>query len=604
VSAAILPELVPLPVVLPLLVAGVLLAFSKLLPPRAPDVIAVLTTLGVGGLCAGLAAHIGDQPLVYWFGGWTPRDGQVLGISFTVDPAGAALGAFIGLLFTCAFVFAWGYYDEVHAHFHVLMLLFMAGMIGFCLTHDLFNMFVWFEVMSVAAFAVTGYALRSSALAGALNFTVINTIGSYLILGGIGLLYAQGGALDFSALAQAVAKAPDDPVLSAAFALLAMGFLIKAAQVPFQPWLADAHAVAPSPVSVIFSGIMVPLGLFGLARIICDVFAGSPEVRHVVTTLLLGMGALTAVLGGVMALIQRHIKRLLAFSTISHTGIMMIGLASLNQAGIAGLLAYLIGHGLVKGSLFMIAGIIEARCAGIDEIGLRGTGRPIWPVGILMAVGALMLAGLPFGLINAGSEHIAGADHALRHAMAGAMLVGAACTGAAVLRVAGRVFGGFGPVPGEEVRAPTEQEQEKADRPLGLMLSPALLLCALAFLPVQGGQAFLDHAAAMLRQPADIQALVPGSVPEQVVSPSVRQDEEPPGPIQTFGPWVSVELAIVIALYHLTRSLIPRAATGTVDRALRPWIEILQRIHSGLIGDYVAWVVVGLAAFAVACAFA
>lgn len=175
---------------------------------------------------------------------------------------------------------------------------------------------------------------------------------------------------------------------------------------------------------------------------------------------------------------------------------MMIGLASLNQADIAGLLVYLVGHGLVKASLFMIAGIIEARCAGIDEIGLRGAGRSIWPVGIVMAVGALMLAGLPFGLMEAGSERIAGADHALRHAMADAMLVGAACTGAAVFRVAGRVFGGFGPVPGEEERAPTEQEQEKADRPLGLMLAPALLLLALAYLPVQGCQAFLDHAAA------------------------------------------------------------------------------------------------------------
>lgn len=603
-SASILPHLVPLPVVLPLLVAGVLLVFSTLLPRPTPDVIAVLTTLLVGGLCAVLAMQIKEQPLVYWFGGWTPRDGLVLGISFTVDPAGAALGAFIGLLFTCTLIFAWGYYDEVHAHFHVLMLLFMAGMIGFCLTHDLFNMFVWFEVMSVAAFAVTGYALRSSALAGALNFTVINTIGSYLILGGIGLIYAQGGALDFSALAQAVAKAPDDPVLTAAFSLMAMGFLIKAAQVPFQPWLADAHAVAPSPVSVIFSGIMVPLGLFGLARIICDVFPASAAVTHVVRTLLLGMGGLTAVLGGVMALSQRHIKRLLAFSTISHTGIMMIGLASLDQAGMTGLLAYLAGHGLIKASLFMTAGIIEARCGGIDEIGLRGTGRPIWPVGIVMAVGALMLAGLPLGLMDTGGQDIAVAGHAFHHGLAAVMLFGSACTGAAVLRVAGRVFGGFGPVPGEEERAPTEEEREKADRPLGLMLAPAVLLLALAFLPAHAGETFLDHAAAMLRQPADVASLTTGSSPDGVASPLVRQDEGSPGPVETLGPWVSVGLAIAIALYHLARNLVPRAASRTVDRALRPWIEILQRLHGGLIGDYVAWVVVGLAAFAVTCAFA
>ena len=201
------------------------------------------------------------------------------------------MAAFIGLLFAATLVFAWGYFDEVHAHFHVLMLLFMAGMIGFCLTHDLFNLFVWFEVMSVAAFALTGYALRSSALDGALNFTVVNTIGSYLILGGIGLIYAQVGALDFAALGAGVAAAPDDPVIAAAFALLATGLLIKAAQVPFQFWLSDAHAVAPSPVSVIFSGAMVALGLFGVARLTWTVFAAVAGGACTWSrTLLLGMG--------------------------------------------------------------------------------------------------------------------------------------------------------------------------------------------------------------------------------------------------------------------------------------------------------------------------
>jgi len=176
----------PLPVAGSLAIGGLLLMFSRVLPNRVPDVVAVLTTLGVGAVCVVIAVHTADHPLVYWFGGWVPRDGHVLGIGFVVDQAGAAMAAFIGLLFAATLVFAWGYYDEVHAHFHVLMLLFMAGMVGFCLTHDLFNLFVWFEVMSVAAFAVTGYALRSSALDGALNFTVVNTIGSYLILGGSG----------------------------------------------------------------------------------------------------------------------------------------------------------------------------------------------------------------------------------------------------------------------------------------------------------------------------------------------------------------------------------------------------------------------------------
>ncbi len=174
--------------------------------------VAVLTALLAAAAYLVMATQAAQHPLVYWFGGWAPRGGQVLGIGFVVDQAGAAIAAFIGVLFAATLVFAWGYYDEVHAHFHVLMLLFMSGMVGFCLTHDLFNLFVWFEVMSVAAFALTGYALRSSALEGALNFTVVNTIGSYLILGGIGLIYPRVGALDFAALEQGVAAAPNDAV--------------------------------------------------------------------------------------------------------------------------------------------------------------------------------------------------------------------------------------------------------------------------------------------------------------------------------------------------------------------------------------------------------
>lgn len=572
-------QLPPIPVALPLCVAGILLALSRVLPSRVPDIIAILTALGSAILCGVMAAHAADQPLTYWFGGWTPRGDQVIGIDFLVDQAGGALAAFIGLIFTASMVFAWGYYDEVHAHFHVLMLLFMAGMTGFCLTHDIFNMFVWFEVMSVAAFALTGYALRSPALAGALNFTVVNTIGSYLILGGIGLIYTLGGALDFGALGKSVAAHPADPVVFGAFTLLSMGFLIKAAQVPFQPWLADAHAVAPSPVSVIFSGAMVALGLFGIARIVFTIFGASPQVMHVVGTLMLGMGVVSAVMGGVMAMIQRHIKRLLAFSTISHTGILLTGLALLDRGSVAGFLSYLVGHGLVKASLFMVAGIIEALCGGVDEIGLRGAGRGIWPAGIAMMVGALLLGGLPFGLLDSGLAGIAGSAHAWVTVL---ILFGAGCTGAAVLRVTGRVFLGLGPVPGEEERGPTDEEKEKADRPLWLMLTPAAVLLLLSLAPEHLTSGFAGSAAGMLMDPNAVHA------------------KAPPHPPLGAWAWITMGAAILLAAYKLERRRLPSAIRQGLERIGDGPANWLQTIHSGLVGDYVAWVVVGLAAFAVA----
>jgi multicomponent Na+:H+ antiporter subunit D len=585
----------PLPVAGPLAVAGLLLVFGRMVPRNVPDVVAILTALGCAAVCLLMAMQTAQHPLVYWFGGWAPNNGQVLGIGFVVEQADAAFAAFIGLLFAATLVFAWGYYDEVHAHFHVLMLLFMAGMIGFCLTHDLFNMFVWFEVMSVAAFAATGYALRSSALTGALNFTVVNTIGSYLFLGGIGLIYARVGTLDFSALEQGVAAAPNDPVITTAFALLAMGLLIKAAQVPFQFWLSDAHAVAPSPVSVIFSGAMVSLGVYGVAKLTFSVFSPSAEVTHVVRTLVLGMGAVSAVLGGVMALIQRHVKRLLAFSTISHTGIMVIGLGLLSHDGLSGMLVYLTGHGLVKGALFMVAGILLAMRGGIDEIGLRGLGRDIWPAGVAMALGGVLLAGLPIGLMHEGSTLLDAASHdAGKTWIVIAIIAGEALTGGAVLRAAGRIFLGLGPVAGEEEAAPTDEEQEKADRPLWLMLIPTTLLL---LLDLTGGHAagdFVQRAAERFMHPEALLATsgVFGSAPAAVSLV----------PSEGLTPWLSVALALLIAAFALNRRHLPKVLERTVHYGAAPVSRFLNALHSGLIGDYVAWIMVGVALFAAAFA--
>jgi multicomponent Na+:H+ antiporter subunit D len=586
----------PLPVVCPLVVAGLLLMFSHALPRPMPDVIALLAALAVLMICLVMAIHTDQRPLVYWFGNWMPRHGFPIGIGLVVDRVGASLSSFIALLFVMTMIFAWGYYDEVHAHFHVLMLLFMAGMIGFCLTHDLFNMFVWFEVMSVAGFALTGYQLRTSALEGALNFTITNTIGSYLLLAGIGLIYSHAGVLDFSALEQSVATAPDDIVVKASFALLASGLLIKAAQVPFQFWLSDAHSVAPSPISVIFSGAMVALGIYGVAKLIWSVFMPSSEIQHVIHTLLLIMGGVSIVVGGLMAITQRHVKRLLAFSTISHVGVMLVGLALLNGQGLSGMFIYLVGHGAVKGALFMLAGILLAMCGGIDEIGLRGRGREIWPAGVAMALGGLLLAGLPLGLMSLGTDFVeAAAESSGQFWVTPVIVIGAACTGGAVLRAAGRIFAGLGATPGEEERAPTDEEREKADRPLWLMLFPAALLLVFSLLSTREVGSFASAAAMSFMHPDNASILS--------VSPASAQFfgrfQQPPARL---GAWVSVIIALAIASFNLIRQNLPKTFMKSFDAIVSPFLEGLQNIHSGRIGDYIAWLAAGVAMFVLAFA--
>lgn len=570
--------LVPLPVALPLLVCAAMLATAHLLPGRVPDILATLTALVAAGLSALIAIRAGDGAVDYWFGGWQPRDGIALGIGFSVSAAGGWIGAFIGFLYACTFVFAWGFFARTHGHFHILMLLFLAAMLGFCFTRDLFNLFVWFEVMSVAAFALTAYHLARSAITGAINFTIVNSLAGFLMLGGIGLLYARTETLDFAGIAQGVAHAGQDPVVAGGFCLVAAALIIKGATVPFQFWLADAHAVAPSPVSVIFSGAMVSLGVFGLAKLTAVVFAGSPQIRDAIPPLMIGLGAISAVLGGWMALLQRHLKRMLAFSTISHSGIMLIGIGTLSAQGTGGLLIYVVGHGLVKGGLFMIAGILLATRASIDEIALRGLGRGIGPAGIAMTVAGLLLAGLPVGILDTGSNLLHGALEPNHPWALAATVGGGALTGGAVLRAAGRIFLGLGSDPGDEAGAPSEEEREKADRPLWLMLAPCCAMLALdAALP-----------------PDWIHGMAPGAV--AAFSQHTLHGTLSEGP--SWPAWASVAGALVLAAFALFRHRLPGVIVRPIHATQSAPTRALEALHSGLIGDYVAWLAVGLALMA------
>ncbi|HSB76179.1 MAG TPA: proton-conducting transporter membrane subunit, partial [Terriglobales bacterium] len=388
--------LAPLPVVIPLSVAALLAAFNRHLPRRLSEAAAILATAATGAISGELLLQARVQPVIHWFGGWTPRAGVALGISFVIDPVGAGAAAFTSLLVLAALIFTLHYFETVGTLFHVLMLGFLGAMCGFTLTGDVFNLFVFFELMSASAFALCGYKVEEpESMQGALNFAITNTVGAFLVLSGIGLLYGRTGALNMAQIGRTLGGSLDGLVITA-FVFIMAGFFIKAAVFPFHFWLADAHAVAPTPVCVLFSGIMVELGIYAVLRVYWTMFDG-PFAAHRwdVRGVLLAAGALTAVAGALMCFGQRHIKRLLAFSTVSHVGLLTMGFGVLKAGALAGVALYVVGHGLVKAGLFLVAGILLHRFGSVDELELHGRARQMRATGLVFLVAGLGLASMP-----------------------------------------------------------------------------------------------------------------------------------------------------------------------------------------------------------------
>ena len=159
----------------PLIGAALLVALHAVARRRFADALATGTAAAVTVLCLLLLRDSIGQPVVYWFGDWPPRGSIVLGVGFVIDPIGAGMATVCAALVTAAFVFTWHYFEAVGVLFHSLLLVFLAAICGFCLSGDLFNMFVYFELMSVAAYGLTGYkAEEPGPLQGALNFAITN----------------------------------------------------------------------------------------------------------------------------------------------------------------------------------------------------------------------------------------------------------------------------------------------------------------------------------------------------------------------------------------------------------------------------------------------
>jgi multicomponent Na+:H+ antiporter subunit D len=581
--------LASLAVVVPLVAAAVLAGTTSRRARRVADVVALAAAAAVTGLCIALVVRSSDDTIVAWMGGWRPRHGIALGIGLVADPVSAGLAAFAAFLTVAALSVAWHQVDTAGHLFHALVLSFLAGMVGFCLAGDLFTAFVFFELMSVSAYALVGFRVEERApLEGSLSFAITNSVGSLLLLIGIALVYGRTGALNLAQIGVALAERPPDTLVAVAFALIACGFFVKAAIVPFHFWMADAYAVAPTSISLLFAGAMSELGVYGLARVYWSAFAG-PLGPHADTLrdVLLALGLATALVGAVMCGGQRHLKRLLAFATVAHMGILLCGVALLGRDALAGVAVFVIGDGLVKASLFVAVGALEDRRGSVDEVALYGRGRDLRALGAMFAIAGLALAALPpFGPFL-GRAMIEDAATAVGLAWVPPLLVVAsALVGGAVLRVVRTVFIGRGPVPPRhpacrDADAGNELDDDPGTPVATIATGTVLLVAGLAWGVIPG---IVDAATSAAARFTDHAGYVTVVLQGARHATAAAGGHPPTGAAWLYGA-ASCLLAIAVA------------AVRTVPEGP------LRRLHSGRIGDYVAWAMVGAATVAVAFAF-
>lgn len=280
---------------------------------------------------------------------------RVDGISLLVAGTVLTLGTLV-ILFSGPYMAG-----EVGEEKYYAMLLAMIGvMIGLACAGDLFNLWVWFEAMAVSSYLlVSFYREQAASLEAGMKYLIQSAIGSVLVLVGIALVLANAGTLDMAGVREAVTGSDVSRwVWLGAGALFIVGFGVKVAFVPLHTWLPDAHSQAPSGISAMLSGVVIEVGLIAMLRAL-SVLTGLGESWGV---LFLAFGALNILYGNLLALRQTYVKRMLAFSSLSHVGYMLMGfgiaLTSGIELGAQGAFFHLFNHMLMKGLAFLAVGAL------------------------------------------------------------------------------------------------------------------------------------------------------------------------------------------------------------------------------------------------------
>ena len=334
-------------------------------------------------------AVLSGETLYYNLGGWSP----FLGVALQLDALSFVIAALSVLVCSLIMFYSFSYMKHMRGlgKYDAFYFLMMTGVLGILLTRDLFNMYVFLEILSVSVYVLISSGEKKENYKASLKYLILGSLSSALFLLAVGIVYSVCGSLNMDYAAEGIeVMVKENPSLAAlVFSLVTVSLGLKSGVVPLHFWLPDAHSMAPSPVSALLAGIVLKVSVYCMIRLFSlfgdQFYAGvSPFITYI--------GVATVMVGTLLALVQINVKRMLAYSSISHIGIILTGIGIGTDLALQGAIFHIINHALMKSGLFLCAGIM------IHQSGTRDISRlrPASPgIALSFVVFSLGIVGIP-----------------------------------------------------------------------------------------------------------------------------------------------------------------------------------------------------------------
>jgi len=342
-----------------------------------------------------LISVMGQKSIHYHLGGWEPP----WGIEYAIDYLNAFVAAIVSFISFLAAIYSKRSIEQELpgrvVYFYCLFLLLITGLLGIVVTGDMFNLYVFLEIASLAAYALIAIG-EDGALMGSFNYLIMGTIGACFYLLGVGYLYIVTGSLNMADLSHILPGLYHSKVVRTAFALFMVGLAIKVGLFPVHIWVPDAYTHAPSVVSALIASIMSKVSAYVIIRIMFTVFKPYFSIEFIPATTVLSWTAGIAILfGELLAIVQSDLKRMLSYSCVAQIGYIMLGIGLANAMGFIGSLLHILNHAFMKGCLFFVAGAITYKKGMRDIRQFRTLHREMPLTMGAFTIAALSMIGIP-----------------------------------------------------------------------------------------------------------------------------------------------------------------------------------------------------------------